>query len=40
MTKEKPVMLLEIGLIAGGVPAGWVLRNNARAVRWVNEFLS
>ena len=40
MTKEKPVMLLEIGLIDGGVPAGWTLRNCARAVRWVNEFLS
>lgn len=33
-------MLLEIGLIAGGVPAGWVLRNNIRAIRLVNSFLS
>jgi len=33
-------MLLEIGLIAGGVPAGWALRNNAPAVKWVNEFLT
>ena len=33
-------MLLEIGLIAGGVPAGWTLRRNERAVCWVNECLS
>ena len=33
-------MFLEIGLIAGGVPAGWALRNRPRVVRWVNEFLS
>ena len=32
-------MLLEIGLIAGGVPAGWLLRNNAPLVKAVNSFL-
>ncbi len=32
-------MLLEIGLIAGGVPAGWLLRENESAVRSVNTFL-
>ena len=33
-------MLLEIGLIAGGIPAGWAMRHCPRIVRWVNEFLS
>ena len=33
-------MLLEIGLIAGGVPVGWAMKDCARAVRWVNSFLS
>lgn len=33
-------MLLEIGLIAGGVPAGWLLRNNAPLVRAVNDVLT
>ena len=33
-------MLLEIGLIAGGIPAGWGMRHCPRIVRWVNEFLS
>ncbi len=33
------MMILEMGLIAGGVPAGWVLRNNAAAVRGVNTAL-
>ena len=33
-------MLLEIGLIAGGVPAGWAMRSRSRIVRWVNELLS
>ena len=33
-------MLLEIGLIAGGIPAGWGMRHCPRVVRWVNEFLS
>ena len=32
-------MLLEIGLIAGGVPAGWLLRKNEVLVRAVNCFL-
>ena len=32
-------MLLEIGIIAGGVPAGWIFRNNALLVRAVNTFL-
>ena len=33
-------MLLEIGLIAGGIPAGWAIRHCACIVRWVNECLS
>ena len=33
-------MFLEIGIIAAGVPAGWLLRNRASAVRRVNEFLT
>lgn len=32
-------MILEMGLIAGGIPVGWFLRNNAAAVRGVNEAL-
>lgn len=32
-------MLLEIGIIAGGVPAGWLLRKNEALVRAVNCFL-
>ena len=32
-------MVLEIALIAGGVPAGWLLRKNSKAVRVVNTFL-
>ena len=32
-------MLLEVGLIAGGVPVGWGMRHCPRIVRWVNEFL-
>ncbi|WP_295640972.1 lysine exporter LysO family protein [uncultured Mailhella sp.] len=33
-------MLLEMGLIAGGIPAGWVLRRNAAVVTRVNEALA
>lgn len=33
-------MLLEMGLIAGGIPAGWGLRRNASVVKWVNEALA
>ncbi|WP_418765495.1 lysine exporter LysO family protein [Mailhella sp.] len=32
-------MLLEMGLIAGGIPAGWILRRNAAVVKLVNEAL-
>ena len=32
-------MLLEMGLIAGGIPAGWALRSNASVVKLVNEAL-
>ena len=32
-------MLLEMGLIAGGIPAGWCLRRNAAVVRIVNTAL-
>lgn len=32
-------MLLEMGLIAGGIPAGWVLRRHAAVVRVVNAAL-
>lgn len=33
-------MLLEMGLIAGGIPAGWWLRRKAAVVRRVNEALA
>ena len=32
-------MLLEMGLIAGGIPAGWLLRRNAPVVKWANTAL-
>ena len=32
-------MLLEMGLIAGGIPAGWALRRHAAVVRVVNAAL-
>jgi uncharacterized membrane protein YbjE (DUF340 family) len=37
---EEASMLLEVGLIAGGIPAGWAMRQCPRIVRWVNECLS
>lgn len=32
-------MLLEMGLIAGGIPAGWLLRRRAAVVKWANAAL-
>ena len=33
------IMLLEMGLIAGGIPAGWLLRRRASVVKLANAAL-
>lgn len=38
-TPSGSCMLLEMGLIAGGIPAGWGLRHHVAVVKWVNVAL-